>query len=117
MRRRRTEPNTWLVTTDCCGRTKFNTEVRRGVSETQRGLVVCNDHFEPRHELNTYKPRVGPESRPTWPRTGDARIDWSGFDGDGVWAGSGSAPTSANSGPTYTPPNDLGKYNEDGTAK
>jgi len=62
----------WLVTADCCGKTRYASEVRRGVSEQQRGLVICNEHWEPRHPLQD-RPAAGPESRRSWPLTGDRR--------------------------------------------
>ena len=95
----------WLVTTDCCGRVRHNTQVKRGVSEVQAGLIICIDHWEPLHRLTTHPPgrNVKSEKRPKWPVTEKPRHTNRVRDDSGNWIMDGvTEPVTG--GTTYTPP-------------
>lgn len=51
MSRNRQKPGDWNVITDCCGRTmKFSQVLRQW-----DGMIVCPDHYDPRHPLDFVK--------------------------------------------------------------
>lgn len=51
MARNRQVPGDWNVVTDCCGRTRKFSECLKQWD----GLIVCPDHYDPRHPLDFIK--------------------------------------------------------------
>lgn len=83
-RRHRYIPGAHLVKTDCCGRVVHNTQVRRGASETQRGFVVCVDHWDAPNPLN-FRQSYPAETSPGWPRNGEIVQSFRVRNADGTW--------------------------------
>ena len=100
MARNRQKPGDWNVQTDCCGRTRKFSECLRQWD----GLIVCPEHYDPRHPLDfikaTHDDQRVPIARPQ--STSKYQIDLAGtvddtnlitngtFDSDTGWSkGSG----------------------------
>jgi hypothetical protein len=61
-----------------------NTQVRRGASETQRGFVVCVDHWDAPNPLN-FRQSYPAETSPGWPRNGEIVQSFRVRNADGTW--------------------------------
>jgi len=93
--RNRQRPGDWNVVTDCCGRTRKFSECL----QQWDGLIVCPEHYDPRHPLDFIKathddqrvPIARPQGTAVYLTNTDGTVDDSNlitngtFDADSTW--------------------------------